>query len=209
MTFEETLTSRRSIRRYKAEPVSREDIDACLQAAILAPSWKNSQTPRFYVVQSPEIRKQVDQEGLAPFNADNAENAAVLVVMTFVRDKSGWGNDGAPANEGGNGWGWFDLGLACENFCLQAANLGLGTLIMGIRDAHALKRILGIPENEIVGPVVSLGHPDIDPVMPTRHSLVDAAKLWLCRDRQRIRRSFPGGCGEVSVRRPCRQGPVI
>ena len=63
MTFEETLTSRRSIRRYKAEPVSREDIDACLQAAILAPSWKNSQTPRFYVVQSPEIRKQVDQEG--------------------------------------------------------------------------------------------------------------------------------------------------
>ena len=116
MTFEETLTSRRSIRRYKAEPVSREDIDACLQAAILAPSWKNSQTPRFYVVQSPEIRKQVDQEGLAPFNADNAENAAVLVVMTFVRDKSGWGNDGAPANEGGNGWGWFDLGLACENF---------------------------------------------------------------------------------------------
>ena len=97
--------------------------------------------------------------------------------MTFVRDKSGWGNDGAPANEGGNGWGWFDLGLACENFCLQAANLGLGTLIMGIRDAHALKRILGIPENEIVGPVVSLGHPDIDPVMPTRHSLVDAAKF--------------------------------
>ena len=177
MTFEETLTSRRSIRRYKAEPVSREDIDACLQAAILAPSWKNSQTPRFYVVQSPEIRKQVNQEGLAPFNADNAENAAVLVVRTFVRDKSGWGNDGAPANEGGNGWGWFDLGLACENFCLQAANLGLGTLIMGIRDAHALKRILGIPENEIVGPVVSLGHPDIDPVMPTRHSLVDAAKF--------------------------------
>ncbi|WP_354665957.1 nitroreductase family protein, partial [Faecalibaculum rodentium] len=177
MTFEETLTSRRSIRRYKAEPVSREDIDACLQAAILAPSWKNSQIPRFYVVQSPEIRKQVNQEGLAPFNADNAENAAVLVVMTFVRDKSGWGNDGAPANEGGNGWGWFDLGLACENFCLQAANLGLGTLIMGIRDAHALKRILGIPENEIVGPVVSLGHPDIDPVMPTRHSLVDAAKF--------------------------------
>ncbi|WP_300903476.1 nitroreductase family protein [Faecalibaculum rodentium] len=177
MTFEETLTSRRSIRRYKAEPVSREDIDACLQAAILAPSWKNSQIPRFYVVQSPEIRKQVNQEGLAPFNADNAENAAVLVVMTFVRDKSGWGNDGAPANEGGNSWGWFDLGLACENFCLQAADLGLGTLIMGIRDAHALKRILGIPENEIVGPVVSLGHPDIDPVMPTRHSLVDAAKF--------------------------------
>ncbi|WP_276924992.1 nitroreductase family protein [Faecalibaculum rodentium] len=177
MTFEETLKARRSIRRYKDEPVAREQIEACIQAAILAPSWKNSQTPRFYIVQSPEIRRQVDQDGLAPFNAKNAENAAVLVVMTFVRDKSGWGNDGQPANEGGNSWGWFDLGLACENFCLQAADLGLGTLIMGIRDEAALKRILGIPENEVAGPVVALGHPDIDPVMPTRHDLADAAKF--------------------------------
>ncbi|WP_297567014.1 nitroreductase family protein [uncultured Faecalibaculum sp.] len=168
MKFDEVLQSRRSIRRYTDEPVSDAQIQACLEAAALAPSWKNSQTARFYVIQNPVLRAQLDQEAMADFNVNNTRNAPVLVVMTFVKDRSGWGNDGNPANEGANGWGWLDLGLALENFCLQAEDLGLGTLIMGIRDEAALRRLLQIPEDEQVGPVVSLGHPDIDPAMPAR-----------------------------------------
>lgn len=46
----------------------------------------------------------------------------------------------------GNGWGCYDLGLQNENFVLKAAELGYGTLIMGLRDGEQLRKVLDIPE---------------------------------------------------------------
>ena len=50
----------------------------------------------------------------------------------------------------GNGWGCYDLGLQNENFVLKAAELGYGTLIMGLRDGEQLRKVLDIPEEETV-----------------------------------------------------------
>lgn len=178
MNFEDVLTHRRSIRRYTDQPVAEEELTACLQAALLAPSWKNSQTARFYVIRTGDVMDRMKTDCLPEFNVNNVKNAPVLVVETFVKDKSGWGNDGQPANEGENGWGWYDLGLATENFCLQAEALKLGTLIMGIRDEQALRTLLDIPAEEQVGAVISLGHPDIDPVMPARMPLEERVRFF-------------------------------
>ena len=46
MQLQEVLEKRRSIREYQNKPVEREKIQAIIQAATLAPSWKNSQTGR-------------------------------------------------------------------------------------------------------------------------------------------------------------------
>ena len=89
-------------------------------------------------------------------------------MTTSRKGQAGGGNGGTPAKEGANGWGWLVLGLPRENFCRQAGVLGLGIFFWGTRDEAALRRLLQIPEDEQVGPVVSLGHPDIDPAMPAR-----------------------------------------
>ena len=54
MELQNALETRRSIRKYQAKPVEPEKIRQMIQAAILAPSWKNSQVTRYYVAQSEE-----------------------------------------------------------------------------------------------------------------------------------------------------------
>ena len=58
----------------------------------------------------------------------------------------------------------MDLGMAVENFCLQAAELGLGTCIMGWFDEKKVKEVLGVPRGRRVQLLIALGHPDA----PTR-----------------------------------------
>ena len=57
-------------------------------------------------------------------------------------------NTGSQVNEAGDGWGYYDLGLQNDNLLLKAAELGLDTLVMGIRDGEALRELLNIPDSE-------------------------------------------------------------
>ena len=177
MEFNEVLNARKSIRKYQDKPVEEEKIRAMLEAAALAPSWKNYQTTRYYVAQSKETRDQVC-EALPEFNQNNVKNAPVLIVSTVLLHRVGFNKDGSAVNELENGWGFYDCGLHNANLLLKAAELGLGTLVMGIRDADALRSILNIPENEAVVAVISVGVPDIDPVRPKRKDIEEIAKFY-------------------------------
>ena len=64
-----------------------------------------------------------------------------------MHDRAGFQKDGTADNELGNGWGCYDLGLQNENLVLKAVDLGLSTLIMGLREADRLREILNIPES--------------------------------------------------------------
>ena len=59
MELDQVLQTRRSIRRYKNEKVDRKLIEDCIHAAILAPSWKNSQTARYHVVDNEEMLEKI------------------------------------------------------------------------------------------------------------------------------------------------------
>ena len=59
MELEQAMENRRSIRKYEAKPVETEKIRKMIQAAGLAPSWKNSQVTRYYVAQSEEAVAKV------------------------------------------------------------------------------------------------------------------------------------------------------
>ena len=71
MEFDALLEQRRSIRRYQAQPVGKEQIEQMIEAAIQAPTWKNSQTGRYHVVMSQPLLDQLKEQGLARFNAEN------------------------------------------------------------------------------------------------------------------------------------------
>lgn len=152
MEFMELIEKRRSIRAFDASrKVTKEEMEKLVYAAIQAPSWKNSQTARYYAVLSDGMIEKVSAECLPAFNA---------------------------ANECGNGWGYYDLGLHNENFVLRATELGLDTLIMGIRDAGKLRELLSIPETETVVAVIAVGKAAQSPEKPKRKEPGDILKVF-------------------------------
>lgn len=165
MELQSALENRKSIRSYLSKDVEPEKLTALIEAASLAPSWKNSQTARYYVIHTPEKLEQI-RATLPEFNRKNCEQAPALIITTVVLNRSGYERNGEPTNELGNGWGFYDCGLGSMALLLKATELGLSTLVMGIRDAAKISEILEIPENEAVVSVISVGYSDADPERP-------------------------------------------
>ena len=171
MEFQKVLETRRTVRKYSAG-VTREQMEELLRAAQEAPSWKNSQTGRYYCVLSEEMVDKIRVECLP-----DAGNAA-LIITTFVHDRAGFQKDGSADNELGNGWGCYDLGLQNENLILKATDLGLSTLIMGLREADRLREILNIPETETIVSVIAIGKAAEEPIRPHRKPIEEIAKFF-------------------------------
>lgn len=177
MNFDDVINQRRSIRSYKKTGIiEKSEIEQMIKAAIIAPSWKNSQTARYYVALSENSIKMV-MECLPSFNQKNSSNASAFIVTTFKKNISGFDNEGNPVNEVGQGWGYYDLGLANENLVLKAKQMGYGTLIMGIRDSEKLRNVFHIPDNEEVVAVIAVGKADASPVAPKRCEISEVAKF--------------------------------
>ena len=178
MEFQNLIEKRRTVRKYaEGNTVSKEDILAMIKAAQEAPSWKNSQTGRYYCVMDETDVARFRQECLPEMNAGKCENA-VLIISTFVHDRAGFQKDGTADNELGNGWGCYDLGLQNENLVLKAAELGFGSLIMGIRDAEAIRKMLQIPNEEIITSVVAIGKTKVIPERNKRKELDEIMKIY-------------------------------
>jgi nitroreductase len=175
-SFDEVLTSRRSIRSYDAtKTISEEEVRTLMEAVQEAPSWANQQPSKYYVAMTPEKVAAVKE--LIGGNKRNVQDAPVLIISTFERGKSGF-FQGNPANEVGDGWGAYDNGLSNCYLILQARAMGFDTLIMGMRDADKLRTLFNIPENEAVMAVISLGYRKGQPVQPRHKQLDDVVKFY-------------------------------
>ena len=175
-SFDEVLTSRRSIRSYDAtKTISEQEVRTLMEAVQEAPSWANQQPSKYYVVMSPEKVAAVKE--LIGGNKRNVQDAPVLIISTFERGKSGF-FQGNPANEVGDGGGAYDNGLSNCYLILQARAMGFDTLIMGMRDAEKLRVLFSIPENEAVMAVISLGYRKGQPVQPRHKQLDDVVKFY-------------------------------
>lgn len=177
MELQTVLEKRRSVRRYLDKPVSKDDLVEIIEAAILAPSWKNSQVTRYYIAQSADVLQQV-KEALPEFNYNNVKDAPVLIVTAIVLNRAGFERDGQASNELGNGWGYYDCGLQNMNLLLKASEKGLSTLVMGIRDAEKIKQIFHIPEDQSIVSVIAVGYGAMQPEMPKRKSFEDIVQYY-------------------------------
>ena len=175
-SFDEVFTSRRSVRSYDAtKSISEAEVRELIKSSQEAPSWANQQPTKYYVAQSASLLDSV--KNYIGHNTRNVEGAPVLIVSTFEREKSGFFN-GGPANEMGDYWGAYDNGLANAYLILKARAMGFDTLIMGMRDADALKRLFNIPDNEMITAVISLGYRKGEPNRPDRKNLDDIVKFY-------------------------------
>ena len=91
-----------------------------------------------------------------------------LVVLTMIKERSGYERDGSFSTPLATHWQSFDAGIAAQTFCLSAHALGLGTVIMGIYDPAEVAKVVEIPEGQEVAALIALGHPAQDPQAPAR-----------------------------------------
>lgn len=168
MDIFQVMRDRRSIRKYKDLPVEGDKLGQLLEAARLAPSWKNMQCWRFLVLRDPaRIRTVLDA-----FPDDNPGKKALAmapVVVVVCAD---------PVDSGiENGIEYYiaDTAIAFQHFCLAAHALGLGTCWMGWYDEDVIKDGLKIPESVRVVGVTPLGYPDQEPKPRPRRDMNEIA----------------------------------
>jgi nitroreductase len=141
----EAIRQRRTVRKYKNEPVHEQDMEKLLEAARLAPSGMNLQPWELVVVTKP------DQKFLLMEACNNqpyvAEAGAVICGIDDPKAK----------------WASVDLALAMENMVLEATELGLGCCFIGAFSEIKVKKVLCIPEDRHVVMLLTVGIPDEKP----------------------------------------------
>ncbi len=156
MKFIDLCKARQSVRKYSDIPVEKDKIYQCIEAARLAPSASNSQPWKFIIVEEPKLKEEVAKatyDKIVTFNKFTHE-APVMVVIAMEPSRmiAKIGSKIKNLN-----YRLIDIGITSEHFCLQAAELGLGTCMLGWFNPKKIKKILKIPRK--IGLVISLGYP--------------------------------------------------
>ena len=171
MNVTECLKTRRSIRRYKAEPVDHSVIDSIVSLASYSPSWKNTQITRYIAIEDPSLLTEIADRYTPEYNSNIIRQAPMLIAVTFKKGRCGYERDGSFTTKKGDRWQMFDVGVACQSFCLAAWDHGLGTVIMGVFDEDGISKLLDLPEDQELAALIAIGHPDIEPAAPKRKSV--------------------------------------
>ncbi len=158
MNFTELIQNRQSVRSYTEQPVEKEKLQQIIEAVHIAPSACNSQPWRLIIVDDPELKTKIAKAttlsktvtfnkwvGQAPIIAVLVIEKAKLIAQIGGRIK----NQEYPE---------YDIGIAAEHFCLQAAELGLGTCMIGWFDEERIQELLHIPKKKKIGLLITLGY---------------------------------------------------
>ena len=158
MNFLELAELRQSDRKYSNKPVEKEKLLRCLEAARLAPSASNSQPWTFVVATDPELVKKLGKAAKGPLGSFNnfASSAPVIIAIVLEKPKV-ITQFGMKVKE--KEWPLIDIGITAEHFCLQAAEEGLGTCMLGWFDEEKTKTLLNIPAEKVVPLLITVGYP--------------------------------------------------
>lgn len=171
MNVTECLKTRRSIRKYTAEPVDHSVIDSIVSLASYSPSWKNTQITRYIAIEDSSLLAEIADKYTPEYNSNIIRQVNVLMAVTFKKGRCGYERDGSFTTKKGDRWQMFDVGMACQSFCLAAWDHSLGTVIMGVFDEEGISKLLNLPEDQELAALIAIGHPDIKPDAPKRKSV--------------------------------------
>jgi len=161
----DSIRARRSIRKFQTDkPVTQEQMNQLLEAAMLAPSACNSRPWEFVAIFN---RQTLDEIARIHPNASMCQTATAAIVVVAVPQ------EGRPE-------GYFpqDCGAATQNILLQAAALGLGTCWCGVYPREermaSLAELLAIQAPKVPFNVIAIGVPDES---PDQRGIFDAARV--------------------------------
>lgn len=164
MDLLEAIKGRRSIRAFKNEEVSVEDVERLVDAARWAPSAGNIQPWEFIVVRKPEIKKALVEAALGQ---DFIKEASVVIIVCANENRSS-------ERYGVRGKSLYciqDTAAALQNMHLTAYSLGLGTCWIGAFNEEEARRILKIPQGIRPVAIVPVGYPAETARLPKKRPL--------------------------------------
>ena len=164
------IKERRSIRTFQNDKISHEAFEELVSLASFAPSWKNTQTARYTLVEDDAAIQYLADNCVMDFefNANTLRRTPNIVVLTTVNGRCGYERDGSFSTPKKDSWEMFDAGVAAQTFCLAAHAQGYGTVIMGIFDEEKIHDYLKLPEGQTVSTIIALGRPAESPAAPKR-----------------------------------------
>ena len=173
MELEKVISDRRSVRKYADKPVEREKIDACLQAALLAPSACNSQPWHYIVIDDPKVKEAFCQEAFSGVYSMSkwAEKAPVLIAVVSDRGNftSRIGNFFRRTE-----FYLVDQGISGEHFVLRAHDLGLGTCWIWWLNSNKAEKFFKLPKGKKIEHLISVGYPAETPAPRPRKEFTES-----------------------------------
>ena len=147
MDFKALAAQRYSLRKYSDRPVEDEKLQLILQAAQSAPTARNLQPQRIFVLRSAQALEKADA------CMDSHFRPPVILAVTYDA-QSAWTREGDAKNHGE-----IDAALCAMQMMLQAAELGLGTTYVGMFSPEKL--LAAFPEMTGCTPIalLTLGYP--------------------------------------------------
>lgn len=150
-SFHDLMVERRSIRKYTSEPIDAQHVKLIMEAALMAPSSKSSRPWSFIMVEDPEMLQRLSEcrtMGSSPI----AKCSLAIVVAADSSVSDPWVEDAS---------------IAAFAMQLQAADLGLGSCWIQVRNRYGVDNIpaeeyiqslLHIPETINVECIIAIGH---------------------------------------------------
>lgn len=160
MDIYEAIATRRSIRKYKSDPVEEEKLNRILESARIAPSAGNRQPWHFIVVTDEQTKLRLKEA----YDKEWFYEAPVIIFAGGEPSVSWTRKDGRDYKD-------VDVAIAFDHLVLAATAEGLGTCWIGAFDPTAAREILALPAGIEPIAFTPLGYPDEAPEARERKPL--------------------------------------
>lgn len=160
MNFHELARTRYSVRAFKKDKIEDEKLNAILEAARVAPTAKNNQPQKIYVVKNAETRRRLAEVCRYTFDAPT------ILVIGYDKDRE-WKNPLDDAYTSGE----TDAAIVCTHMMLAAWEEGIGSCWVGYFNADEISAVLGLPEHIRVTAMLPIGYPAETAEPSARHSM--------------------------------------
>ena len=147
MDFMELAKERYSVRSFSDKPVEQEKLDKIIEAGLVAPTAKNQQPVRIYVMKS--------DEAMAKMNAlTRCIYGAPMALLVCYNEEEAWHS---PFND------WYDAGemdatIILTHMMLEAWEQGIGSCWVGLFDHIEAAKAFGLPAEIKPVAIMPLGY---------------------------------------------------
>jgi nitroreductase len=160
MELEQVIKNRCSVRHFSSKKVEQDKIDKIIEYSLLAPTAKNKQPFRIYILKSKEAIEKID-------TLTNCRYNAPIVALFTYKDNEMWVNDEISTINSGI----EDASIVATHFMLEAYNLGLDTCWVNIFNNYKLEKEFKLPKDEHSVLLMPIGY-RLDGVRPSKlHTL--------------------------------------
>ncbi len=158
MDFMELAAARYSVRKFDDRPIEQEKLDKILHAGLIAPTAKNQQPQRVFVLRSAEAIEKLKTCTQCVYGAGTA-----LLVCYDVGESWKRPFDGKDSGD-------VDTSIVLTHMMLEAWELGIGSVWVMFFDAAKLREAFSLPENLVPVSLMPIGYPAPDAAPSPRHT---------------------------------------